>query len=322
MALRLIEMVLKQKESDEVQKFVNEFKAIEHRLIKLENGEVLMRILLDEEQSETIVDFLEKRYKDLPGNRIVILPVVATLPRPISGEILEMIGREELYENIKDSARCSKSYITMIILSIIVATIGFLQNSVAIIIGSMVIAPMLGPSIGLSFGAAVGDLSMVRRAFITALVGIGLCIVLSAIFGKIIQIDPTMSELATRTHVGLGDVGVGLAAGCAGALAFTTGVASSMVGVMVAVALLPPIVTFGLLLGGGYYTPAIGSLELFSINIISVTLAGITTFLVQGIHPATWWKKERAALARRNALWLWLLILGMLFIMIALLRKQ
>jgi hypothetical protein len=94
--------------------------------------------------------------------------------------------------------------------------------------------------------------------------------------------------------VGLGDIAVALASGCAGALAFTTGVSATLIGVMVAVALLPPLVTFGLLLGGGNLDLATGALSLFLMNLICVNLAGVATFLVQGIRPASWWEKDQA----------------------------
>ena len=81
MALRLIEMVLQEKDGADVRALLNECKVLEHRQIRLADGEVLVRILLDAEQSETVLDLLEKRYSGGEGNRVVILPVEATLPR-------------------------------------------------------------------------------------------------------------------------------------------------------------------------------------------------------------------------------------------------
>lgn len=113
-----------------------------------------------------------------------------------------------------------------------------------------------------------------------------------------------------------------LASGCAGALAFTTGVSTTLIGVMVAVALLPPLVTFGLLLGGGHLVLAMGALSLFLVNLICVNLAGVTTFLVQGIHPATWWEKDQAEKATRIAIVLWIALLAALVGLILLFQKS
>ena len=187
--------------------------------------------------------------------------------------------------------------------------------------GAMVIAPFLGPSMALALGATLGDLSLLRRALLTALAGIATAMMLSVIIGVLLQVDPALSEVASRTRVRLGDVAVALASGCAGALAFTTGVSATLIGVMVAVALLPPLVTSGLLLGGGHPVLATGALSLFLVNLICVNLAGVTTFVVQGIHPASWWDKDRAVKATRAAVGLWVTLLAGLVGMILLLRK-
>jgi len=335
MALRLIEMVLPEKDGPGVLELLNEHKVLEHRQIRLMGGEVLVRILLDAEQSEAVLDLLENRYTSELGNRVVILAVEATLPRaepepepavalgepPPVEKSPARIGREELYEDIKDAARCSRPYLTMVVLSTGVAAIGLQHNNVTIVIGAMVIAPLLGPNIALALGTTLGDLPLLRRALLTALAGIAVATLLSVVIGVLMNIDPAVSEVASRTRVGIGDIALALASGCAGALAFTTGVSATLIGVMVAVALLPPLATFGLLLGGGHPALALGALSLFAVNLICVNLAGVVTFIVQGIRPAVWWDKERAAKATRIAVTLWAAILAVLVGMILLLRQ-
>ncbi len=305
---------------------------LEHRQLQLADEGVLMRVLVDAEQTETVLDLLENRFADDEGNRVVVLPVEATLPRAdpeavttpeqaqAEKETPQRISREELYEDIKDAARCSRVYLAMVTLSTIVAAVGLYYNSVAIIIGAMVIAPLLGPNVAVSLGTTLGDVSLLRRALLTALAGIGTTMVLSVIIGVLLHVNPATPEVASRTGVGLGDIAVALASGCAGALAFTTGVSAALIGVMVAVAMLPPLVTCGLLLGGGQATLAVGALLLFLMNLICVNLAGVTTFLVQGIRPATWWEKDRAAKATRIAIGLWVTLLATLGGMILLLQ--
>ncbi|MGA7180327.1 MAG: hypothetical protein WBX11_12170 [Thiobacillaceae bacterium] len=133
MALRLIEMVLKEKDSGEVPELLKAHKVLEHRQIRLPDGEVLVRILLDAEQIEAVLDLLENRFTSDEGNRVVPLPVEATLPRaqaqpepgpdaapeqaPTVEKPPERIGREALYEDIKDAARCSRVYLAMVVLS-------------------------------------------------------------------------------------------------------------------------------------------------------------------------------------------------------------
>ena len=81
-------------------------------------------------------------------------------------------------EDIKDGARCSRVYLAMAVLSTIVAAIGLDHNSVAIIIGAMVIAPLLGPNVALALGTTLGDLSLLWRALQTVLAGIATTIAL------------------------------------------------------------------------------------------------------------------------------------------------
>ncbi len=338
MALRLLEMVLQEKDGADVRALLNECKVLELRQIRLADGEVLVRILLDAEQSETVLDLLEKRFTGAEGNRVVILPVEATLPRaqaepepetaatsepaPPEEKPPQRIGREELYEDIKNGARLSRVYMSMVALSTIVAAIGLSHNSVPVIIGAMVIAPLLGPNVALSLGITLGDLSLLRQGLLTALAGVAAAAGLSVIIGMLLNVDPTLSEMASRTRVGLGDIVVALASGSAGALAFTTGVSATLIGVMVAVALLPPLVTSGLLLGGGHPVSwAIGAFSLFLVNLICVNLAGVSTFLLQGIKPTSWWEKDRAAKATRIAIALSVVLLAMLVGMILLVRN-
>ncbi len=324
MPLRLIEMVLREKDGAELRELLKEHTVLEHRQIRLPDGEVLVRILLDAERNEAVLDLLEERYTGEEGNRAVILAVEATLPRAeaepaatpgqqaTEEKLPGRIGRQELYEDIKDAARLSPVFLAMVVLSTLVASIGLYYNSVAIIIGAMVIAPLLGPNMALALGTALGDLPMLRHAAVTALAGIASAMALSLIFGALLKVDPATPEVASRDMAGIGDIVVALASGCAGALAFTTGVSATLIGVMVAVAILPPLVTFGLLLGGGHPALAMGALSLFLMNVICVNLAGVTTFVAQGIRPARWWEKDRAAKATRIAIGMWAALLAVL----------
>ena len=334
MALRLIEMVLPHTAGEEIKPLLRDHPIIELREVPVAGGEVVIRLLVEAEQSEPVLDVLEQRYGNREGFRIVVLPVEAILPAPAlpaapppaaqaeqPPESPERISRQELYEDISNAAKCSGVYVAMVVLSSVVAAIGLYHNSVAILIGAMVIAPLLGPNVALALATALGDLSLVRRAVLTGGVGIAVATVLSALIGALVRVNPALPEVAARTRVDLGDAVLALASGCAGTLAFTTGASATLIGVMVAVALLPPVVAFGLMLGGGHFDTAWGALALFLVNLICVNLAGVTTFVVRGIHPAKWWEEERAKKATRVAIGLWTLLLAALAGIIFLVRK-
>ncbi len=191
-------------------------------------------------------------------------------------------------------ARITRVYLGMIALSTVVAAVGLINDSVAVIIGAMVIAPLLGPIIAQAMGTTLGDFSLIRLALRTNLAGLSLALVISVGLGLVLEVYPSGPELAARTDISLGDIAVALASGGAGALALTAGAPTVLVGVMVAVALLPPLTTLGLLLGSGYPVQALGAGLLLITNITCVNLAAVVVFWIQGVRPTSWWEEKRA----------------------------
>jgi uncharacterized membrane protein len=85
---------------------------------------------------------------------------------------------------------------------------------------------------------------------------------------------------------------------------------------MIAVALLPPLVTAGLLIGSGHVTMASGAFLLFLANLICINLSGIVTFLVQGIRPRNWWEADKAKSLTRISIIVWFILLAVLMMII------
>ncbi len=123
------------------------------------------------------------------------------------------------------------------------------------------------------------------------------------------EVDINTPEILSRTSAGYSDICLALASGCAGVLAFTSGASSTLIGVMVAVALLPPLTVFGILIGSGNFHEALGALLLLATNIICINLAGVTTFISQGIRPNNWWEANKAKQASKKAITTWALLL-------------
>ncbi|MEW6386302.1 MAG: TIGR00341 family protein [Thermodesulfobacteriota bacterium] len=314
MPLRLIEMVLPQEHVEEARELLREQPVVDVWYDQLSEKQTLIKILVSLEETEHLIDLLDKHYSVVDGFRLILLPVAASIPRqeepeeaaqkgeeapPEAKKKPERVSREELYETIKDTAKVSQVYLVMVGLSTIVAAIGILNNSVAVVIGAMVIAPLLGPIIALALATTLGDQELARLSLKANAAGISLALLLAIILGFMMEVNPLIPEIVSRTNIGLGNVILALASGFAGALAFTTGVPTTLIGVMVAVALLPPLVTLGLLIGSGYFFLAVGALLLLLTNIICVNLAGVISFYVQGIRPTNWWE---ANIARRATL--------------------
>jgi uncharacterized hydrophobic protein (TIGR00341 family) len=335
MPQRLIEMVLPENFVEEARQLLQEQKVIDVWYDRLSESQTLIVILISVEESEPLIDFLNKHYSQVEGFRLVLLPVAATLPRieeekppPPTEEKKEenekraaRVSREELYTQITDTSKASPAYFALVILSTVVAAIGLINNNAAVVIGAMVIAPLLGPNIALALATTLGDSSLVRNSLKANGAGLLAALALAVILGALLAVDPDNQQIASRTHIGLMDVVLALSSGIAGTLAFTSAAPAALIGVMVAVALMPPLVTVGLMLGAGHFVLAVDALWLTVTNIICINLAAVATFWVQGVRPTTWWEANIARRATKISVLSSLVLLAVLIVIILFSKK-
>jgi len=114
----------------------------------------------------------------------------------------------------------------------------------------------------------------------------------------------------------LDSVVLALASGAAAVISLTTGLASVLVGVMVAVALLPPTATLGIMLGSGQVKLAVGAALLLAVNIVCVNLAAKIVFWIRGVKPRSWLEKQKANQSMVTYLVIWVLSLTFLLVVI------
>lgn len=319
MALRLIEVLGSKGVIARVPELLREHEVVDVWVLDMGDERGVARVLVRSEHTEAISDILSH---ELEGDafRLLLQKVEATLPAPEEEEGAaeseegqpERISREELYERVAGGVRLSKTYLATVALSALVAAVGLIRGDVAIIIGAMVIAPLLAPNVALSLASTLGDVPLAVRSLKVNGAGVGVAFAVSLVIGLAVSVDPDVSELATRTSVGYSDIAVAIAAGCAGTLAYTAGLPAAIVGVMVAVALLPPLVASGLLAGSGRWSLSLGAFILVITNVTCINLAGVATFLAQRVRPRSWWEAERAQRATRLAIGSWLGMLAVL----------
>ncbi|MCG7848906.1 MAG: TIGR00341 family protein [ANME-2 cluster archaeon] len=338
MALRLIEIFIPPKDEYRVKKVLQDLKVLDIWQERFSKDLIHIKILLPIEDTEEVLDLLEKHISRVEGYRIMLFQVEASIPRPEQperevpeGEVqpndqkpnskTARISREELYSDIDTTIKLSKTFILLALLSSVVAAIGILQNNVPVIIGAMVIAPLLGPNVAFSLATTLGDINLAKRALKANMMGILTVFSFAAFVGFIFKFDPNIPEILSRTKVTLGDIVIALAAGSAAALSLTTGVSSALIGVMVAVALLPPLVVFGMLMGHGEWQLAMGAMLLVLTNLICINLSGVLTFLAHGIRPRKYGDADRARKATTVALILWTFMLILLVLLIVLSQK-
>jgi uncharacterized hydrophobic protein (TIGR00341 family) len=298
------------------------------------DGRVRFELLLEARDTEAVMDVLGDKLGSAEGFRLVVLPVEATVPRPEEKEEAvekpaeaagasrpDRVSREELYADLTPATRASRMFFAQVALATLVAAVGLITGSTAVTIGAMVLAPLLGPNVALAFGATLGDLRFVRRALAANLSGLALALVLSTAAGAIVAFDPTVPTIASRTALSLSDIALALAAGAAGTLAMLSAVSTALVGVMVAVALLPPLVVTGLLFGTGEWSLAFQAALLLAANVICVNLAGVITFLLMGVRPRDWWEQAEARRSSRIALIVWAVLLTALLALLLMTRQ-
>lgn len=323
MALRLVEVYLPA-DIRPSSPWTDDHPLIGEWAIELADEGHVLRALIDTEHSESFIDAVESEFQGSKDFRIVMLPVEATLPREqeddkseqenekASEEGTPRISREELYSDVSESLKATSVYYVLVVLSTIVAAGGMIRDDVAVVVGAMVIAPLIGPNIALALGTTLADSGLAWKSLRINVLGLLTALVLSVLIGIVIEFSPASSQIASRARVDIGAVALALAAGVAGALSMTRGMSTALIGVMVAVALLPPLVALGMLLGARLWLPAYGAGLLLLINVVCINLAAVLTFVAQGIRPATWYEAEVAKKRTRYAIAIWIVVLGIL----------
>ncbi|HVB80257.1 MAG TPA: TIGR00341 family protein [Candidatus Binataceae bacterium] len=329
MALRLIEVFLPAEHGAQLQESLSKDGVVAHWTEQLSEQQILVRVLLQVENTEPFLDEIQKTLEGADF-RAVLVSVDATIPRLEPNKeqrqaeeiAASRISREELYQQVNEGAQLTRIFVVLVALSAVVAAVGVAYNNVTVVIGAMVIAPLLGPNVALSLATTLGDMDLAKSAAKTDVVGILVALVVAIPIGLLVGVDPRTAEIQTRLHVQLKDIVLALASGAAGVLSMTTGASAALVGVMVAVSLLPPLVTSGLLVGAGHRDLAMSALLLFVTNVICVNLAGVVTLLVQNVRPRTWWEADRAKKAIRIAIFFWVILLLMLVVVILALQHK
>jgi len=231
------------------------------------------------------------------------------------------VPRVELYEKRIASSKPSLGFFVLLISAAVIATLGLISNSTAVVIGAMIVAPLMDPILSLAFGLAVSDGQLIRRSAVTVFLGVLAVVGTAALLSLALGIGNVQSEIIGRTSPNLIDLGIAVAAAVAGSFSMTRErLSNSIAGVAIAVALVPPLCVSGIGLTLGSDVTAVfgrgtvagltnqiaeGSFLLFLANLTGIAVASLLVFLVQryGSVSRCW----------RNLL-VWLGLLGLLCI--------
>ncbi len=222
------------------------------------------------------------------------------------------IAREELHAQATELEPEFDTYLAMTIISAVVATAGVLVDSPAVVVGSMVIAPLVGPAMATSVGSVVDDRTLFRRGVRLQMLGIVAATVSAAAFAFLVKltgiIPPTLDPFTLRQFAGrltpdFLSLAVALGAGAAGAISITSGVSIALVGVMIAAALVPPIAVVGIGIAWNQPMTVVSSGVLVLVNVLSINLSALAVLWYRGYRPENWLRQDevRSATFKRIA---------------------
>ena len=207
------------------------------------------------------------------------------------------VPRTELYEARIASSKPSLGFFILLISSAVIATLGLISNSTAVVIGAMIVAPLMDPILSLAFGLAVSDGRLIRRSAVTVGFGVLAVVGTASLISWGLSVSYVQSEITGRTSPNLIDLGIAIAAAVAGSFSMTRKqLSNSIAGVAIAVALVPPLCVSGIGLTLGSEMVAVfgrgtvagltnqiaeGSFLLFLANLIGITVTSLVVFLMQ-----------------------------------------
>ena len=197
----------------------------------------------------------------------------------------QKVDYPEVRVRIEANALPSKMYFIMNILSAIIASYGLVTNSAAVVIGAMLVAMMLGPITGIALAIIDHRMPLLRKSLFTVIIGVSLVVLVGFIVGWLHKDQPLTAEILSRTQPTSMDLMIALAGGTAGAYAMVSPHLSvAVVGVAVAIALVPPLAASGILLANGEMQLGLGALLLAATNILAIQFTNALVLWVLGFR--------------------------------------
>jgi uncharacterized hydrophobic protein (TIGR00271 family) len=192
----------------------------------------------------------------------------------------------DLFISLRQDARITPSYVVLIVLSTMLATVGLYQSSTAVVIGAMLLAPLMAPIVSLAMGLLRQDTKLSQASLLTIAVGILIALSAAILISLSFPHKPITVEMQARLNPSLLDLAVAIVAGVAGAYTKShKEILQSLAGVSIAVALVPPLAVAGIGLGMRDLSFFAQAFLLFSTNLIGITLAATLTFRMLGYSP-------------------------------------
>jgi uncharacterized hydrophobic protein (TIGR00271 family) len=219
-----------------------------------------------------------------PSRRVLLIHLFRQIVKPITRE-----RRGEVQVQLRASSSPDFDFFLLVILSCIIATLGLLTDSPAVIIGAMLVAPLMSPIIGLGLASLTGDPTLFRNAGIALARGAVIAILISAFltlgnrYLPFLLLQELPGEVLARIRPTPIDLTIALAGGMAAAYALAMpSISAALPGVAIATALMPPLCVVGIGIAMGRWDVAGGALLLFITNAVAIAFAAMLVFAAVG----------------------------------------
>jgi uncharacterized hydrophobic protein (TIGR00271 family) len=223
-----------------------------------------------------------------PSPRSMLRHMVRKVVKPVSLE-----RRAEVQVQLRDSCTPDFDFFLLVLLSAVIATLGLLTNSAAVIIGAMLVAPLMSPIIGIGLASLTGDARLFRDSSVALARGALLAILMAVLltwgnrYLPFVTLQELSEEVLSRTHPSPIDLTIALAGGLAAAFALAMpSISAALPGVAIATALMPPLCTVGIGIAMDRWDVAGGALLLFLTNAVTIAFAAMMVFFVLGFAPS------------------------------------
>ncbi|MFB6170043.1 MAG: TIGR00341 family protein [Haloarculaceae archaeon] len=301
--MRLIRTLVARDDLESVRDVLDE-QGVDYVVSEVDDDAVVVEFPLPTQAVELVLDSLrdtghEDRYTVIVEAQSAIAEHFDELEdRFVTGdEEDESLAPEEIRATALDLTPSPVTYYSMTLLSAVVATAGLLLDSPAVVVGSMVIAPLVGSALTASVGTVLAERELILDGFRTQVSGLLLSVFGAAAFGAALRTASllpaalqitTINQISQRISPGLLSVLVGICAGAAGAFSLATGVSAALVGVMIAAALIPAAAAVGIGIAWGLPSVGTGAALLLVLNAVAIHVSAVLVFWKFGYRPAGW----------------------------------
>ena len=247
------------------------------------------------------------------GAEVGVIDIIAlqgTKPRLVSSSggkrkyrVRDRLSLDEIYDVVDSMNHLTFNYLGFVVVAALIADVGLATNSPAVVVASMLVSPLMGPIMAVTFGTAMRDASMVKKGLRNEFIGFALCYIFGMLWGfgawSFPDLWGTNEQISRGTASGVyAGIALAIPSGAGVALATTGGGISALVGVAISAALLPPICLSGMYLAYGIvlyiqdkaYTDAMYismySLILFTVNFVLIYLMALLFFRLKQIRPS------------------------------------